>query len=136
MVGEPVPCLADPENPLLHIHVLPAQAAQLPQPQAGEQIEDNAKRGRLWSLPRCFDQPFLFLPAQYAHFALYVLREFHAFDWIFLYQPIFDRLIQSCMQEVSHIGQRLGRKTACLLDVSMLSALVEKVLQIIYPQGI
>ena len=40
------------------------------------------------------------------------------------------------MQEVSQIGQRLGRKAAFRFDVSMLSALVEKVLQVVHTQGV
>lgn len=129
VVGKPVSRLTDLEGSLLHIDVLPAQAAQLPQPQAGEQIKNNAKRGRLRSLPRRSDQPVLFFPAQNAHFALYIFRKFHAFYRIPLYQFILNRLFQSQMQEVSYIGQRLGGQSARPLDVSVLPALVEEVLQ-------
>jgi len=67
---------------------------------------------------------------------LYVFRKSDPFYRIFLQQFVLDSLIQSQMQEVSQIGQRLGRKAAFRFDVSMLSALVEKVLQVIYPQSV
>ena len=47
MVGQTVPSLTDPERLVLHTDILPAQAAQLTDPHAGEQRENDAEGRRL-----------------------------------------------------------------------------------------
>ena len=134
-VTQAVPSLANFERAAIHVHVLPAQTTQLPHPQPGEQIKNDAKGGRLRRSAGSQNQPGLLLPVQHPHLMLFRFREPYPFHQIFRQQLILHRLPEGQVHHVAQVRQRFGGKPAFSSQIPLFPSLVEKVLQVLAGHG-
>ena len=118
-VTQAVPSLANFERAAIHVHVLPAQTTQLPHPQPGEQIKNDAKGGGLRRPPGRQDQPSLFLTVQHPHLMLFCFREAHSFHQVFRQQLVSHRLPEGQVHHIAQVCQRFGGKTPFPFQVAL-----------------
>jgi len=126
VIGQAVPGFADLEGPTGHVHVLPAQSAQLPHPQAGEQNEDDPEGGGLRRPAGRQDQPCFLLPVQHPHLMLFRLWEPDPLRQIFRHQSVLHRLSEGQVQHIAKVRQCLGGKGAAPSQIPLRPPLIEK----------